>query len=103
MIYIASEQRGVGAKDHTVHPELARIVAKRMGATTFETDSRNVPILFQPDLALDVIRKAGRWSEAVDWADGGTVAASCDVRAIGGRSGRPWPSMRVLSPFRPKA
>ena len=50
----------VGAKDHTVHPELERFVAKRMGATTFETDSSHVPMLSQPDFVLDVIRKAAK-------------------------------------------
>jgi hypothetical protein len=29
-----------------------------MGATTFETNSSHVPMLSQPDLVLDVIRKA---------------------------------------------
>jgi hypothetical protein len=29
-----------------------------MKATTFETDSSHVPMLSQPDLVLDVIRKA---------------------------------------------
>jgi hypothetical protein len=37
---------------------LERFVAKRMGATTFETDSSHVPMLSQPDFVLDVIRKA---------------------------------------------
>jgi pimeloyl-ACP methyl ester carboxylesterase len=44
--------------DQTVHPELQRFVAKRMGATTIETNSSHVPMLSQPDLVLDVIRKA---------------------------------------------
>ena len=48
----------VGTKDRTVHPELQRFVAKRMGATTFEAASRHVPMLSQPSLVLDVIRKA---------------------------------------------
>jgi hypothetical protein len=37
---------------------LERFVAKRMGATTFETDSSHVPMLSRPDFVLDVIRKA---------------------------------------------
>ncbi|WP_213807830.1 alpha/beta hydrolase [Granulicella sp. dw_53] len=45
-------------KDQTVHPELQRFVAKRMGATTVETNSSHVPMLSQPKLVLDVIRKA---------------------------------------------
>ena len=35
-----------------------RFVAKRMGATVFETDSSHVPMLSQPEFVLDVIRKA---------------------------------------------
>ena len=38
----------VATKDRTVHPDLQRFVAKRMGATTVETDSSHVPMLFQP-------------------------------------------------------
>jgi hypothetical protein len=37
---------------------LERFVAKRMGATVFETDSSHVPMLSQPNFVLDVIRKA---------------------------------------------
>ena len=44
--------------DQTVHPELQRFVAKRMGATTIEANSSHVPMLSQPELVLDVIRKA---------------------------------------------
>jgi pimeloyl-ACP methyl ester carboxylesterase len=48
----------VGKNDQTVHPDLERSAAKRMGATTVEADSSHVPILSQPGLVLDVIRKA---------------------------------------------
>jgi len=48
----------VAKNDQTVHPELERFVAKRMGATTVEAASSHVPMLSQPDLVLDVIRKA---------------------------------------------
>lgn len=48
----------VATRDKTIHPDLERFVAKRMGATTFETDSSHVPMLSQPDFVLDVIRKA---------------------------------------------
>ena len=48
----------VATKDRTIQPELERFVAKRMGATTFETDSSHVPMLSQPDFVLDVIREA---------------------------------------------
>src|SRR5246127_4946301 len=47
----------VATKDHTIQPELERFVAKRMGATIFETDSSHVPMLSQPDFVLDVIKK----------------------------------------------
>lgn len=48
----------VAANDHTVHPDLERFAAKRMGATTFEIESSHVPMLSKPDFVLDVIRKA---------------------------------------------
>jgi pimeloyl-ACP methyl ester carboxylesterase len=48
----------VAANDHTVHPELERAAAKRMGAATYELDSSHVPMLSQPDRVLDVIRTA---------------------------------------------
>ncbi len=48
----------VANDDHTVHPELERFAAKRMGATTYEVDSSHVPMLSQPGLVLDVIRAA---------------------------------------------
>jgi pimeloyl-ACP methyl ester carboxylesterase len=50
----------VAKNDRTVHPELERFVAKRMGATTVETDSSHVPMLSQPGFVLDVIRKAAK-------------------------------------------
>jgi pimeloyl-ACP methyl ester carboxylesterase len=50
----------VAASDHSVHPELERAAAKRMGATTYEFDSSHVPMLSQPDGVLDVIRTAAR-------------------------------------------
>ena len=48
----------VGKKDFTVHPDLERAMAKRMGATTHEFDSSHVPMLSQPKRVLDVIRTA---------------------------------------------
>ena len=48
----------VGKKDRTVHPDLERFFAKRMGATTTEVASSHVPMLSQPQLVIDVIRKA---------------------------------------------
>jgi pimeloyl-ACP methyl ester carboxylesterase len=54
----------VGTHDRTVHPDLERFVAARMGATTRELDSDHVPMLSHPDLVLDVIRMAARAVEA---------------------------------------
>jgi pimeloyl-ACP methyl ester carboxylesterase len=48
----------VANNDHTVHPELERFVAKRMGAHTYDVDSSHVPMLSYPDFILDVIRTA---------------------------------------------
>ena len=50
----------VGKKDRTVHPDLERFFAKRMGATTYEVDSSHVPMLSQPGLVIDVIRAAAK-------------------------------------------
>jgi pimeloyl-ACP methyl ester carboxylesterase len=54
----------VATQDRTVHPELQRFVSKRMGATTVEVASSHVPMLSQPDVVLDVIRKAANAIEA---------------------------------------
>ena len=48
----------VATEDRTVHPELERFVANRMGATTVELHTSHVPMLSQPHAVLDVIRKA---------------------------------------------
>jgi pimeloyl-ACP methyl ester carboxylesterase len=53
----------VATEDRTVHPDLERFAAKRMGATTVELKSSHVPMLSQPGFVLDVIRKA---TKAVD-------------------------------------
>src|SRR5712672_2420240 len=50
----------VAKNDRTVHPDLERFVAKRMGATTYEADSSHVPMLSKPKLVLDVIRTAAK-------------------------------------------
>ena len=65
----------VGKKDHTVHPDLERFFAKRMGATTYELESSHVPMLSQPDRVLDAIRAAAN-------------AAQADVRKAAPASGR---------------
>ena len=48
----------VAKNDRTVHPDLERFVAKRMGATIYEIDSSHVPMLSRPKLVMDVIRTA---------------------------------------------
>src|ERR1700756_2358259 len=59
----------VGKKDRTVHPDLERFFAKRMGATTYELDSSHVPMLSQPERVIAVIGPAGKDVQ------GATVAA----------------------------
>jgi pimeloyl-ACP methyl ester carboxylesterase len=48
----------VANHDRTVHPDLERFVAKRMGAHAYDVDSSHVPMLSHPDFVLDVIRTA---------------------------------------------
>ncbi|HEY1927159.1 MAG TPA: alpha/beta hydrolase [Caulobacteraceae bacterium] len=50
----------VAKQDRTVHPELERAAAKRMGARTIEVEGSHVPMLSRPDLVLDVIRDAAK-------------------------------------------
>jgi pimeloyl-ACP methyl ester carboxylesterase len=50
----------VGKNDRTVHPDLERFFAKRMGATTYELDSSHVPMLSHPGRVLEVIRTAAK-------------------------------------------
>jgi len=53
----------VAKNDRTVHPDLERFFAKRMGAITTEVASSHVPMLSQPQLVIDVIRKAIRTAQ----------------------------------------
>ena len=53
----------VANNDRTVHPDLERFVADRMGATTHALDSSHVPMLSHPDFVLDVIRQAARTTQ----------------------------------------
>ncbi|HMD53610.1 MAG TPA: alpha/beta hydrolase, partial [Phycisphaerae bacterium] len=48
----------VANNDRTVHPDLERFCAKRMGATTYSIDSSHVPMLSHPDFVLKVIHDA---------------------------------------------
>jgi len=50
----------VATEDRTVHPDLERFLAKRMSATTVKAKSSHVTMLSQPQLVLDVIRKAAK-------------------------------------------
>ena len=59
----------VAKNDRTIQPDCERFLAKRMGATTTEVASSHVVMLSQPQVVIDVIRKAVRA------AHGGTAAA----------------------------
>jgi len=48
----------VAKNDRTVHPDMERFVAKRMGATTTEVASSHVPMFSHPDSVIEVIRAA---------------------------------------------
>jgi pimeloyl-ACP methyl ester carboxylesterase len=48
----------LATQDHTVNPDLQRWVSKRMGAAVTEVASSHVPMLSQPDVVIDVVRKA---------------------------------------------
>ena len=50
----------VANSDRTVHPDLQRFSAKRMGATTHAVDSSHVPMLSHPGLVIDVVRAAAK-------------------------------------------
>ena len=50
----------LATKDRTVHPDLQRFVAKRMGSTTYEVESSHVPMLSKPSFVIDVIRTAAK-------------------------------------------
>src|SRR5215469_3817370 len=55
----------VAKNDHTVHPYCERFLAKRMGATTTEAASSHVVMLSQPQVVIDVIRKAVKAAQGV--------------------------------------
>jgi pimeloyl-ACP methyl ester carboxylesterase len=50
----------LATEDRTVHPDLQRFVARRMGATTIEVASSHVAMLSNPELVIDVIRAAAK-------------------------------------------
>jgi hypothetical protein len=51
--------------DRTIQPDCERFLAKRMGATTTEIASSHVVMLSQPQVVIDVIRKAIRAAQGV--------------------------------------
>ncbi len=50
----------VAKNDRTVHPDLERFFAKRMGAKVTEVASSHVAMLSHPDVVIDVIRAAAK-------------------------------------------
>src|SRR6266481_5232105 len=55
----------VAKNDRTVHPDMERFVAKRMGATTTEAASSYTVMLSQPQVVIDVIRKVVKAAQGV--------------------------------------
>src|SRR5215471_13360879 len=58
----------VAKNDRTVQPDLERFLAKRMSATTTEAPSSHVVMLSQPQIVIDVIRKAVKAAQGVTTA-----------------------------------
>jgi len=69
----------VANQDRTVHPDLERFAAKRMGATTRAIDSSHVPMLSHPDVVIDVIRSAAR---AVQGSTAAAVKTATEARGV---------------------
>jgi pimeloyl-ACP methyl ester carboxylesterase len=55
----------VAKNDRTIQPDCERFLAKRMGATTTEAASSHVVMLSQPQVVIDVIRKAVKATQGV--------------------------------------
>jgi pimeloyl-ACP methyl ester carboxylesterase len=55
----------VAKNDRTIQPECERVLAKRMGAMTTEVSSSHVVMLSQPQVVIDVIRKAAKATQGV--------------------------------------
>jgi pimeloyl-ACP methyl ester carboxylesterase len=55
----------VAKNDRTIRPDCERFLAKRMGATTTEVASSHVVMLSQPQVVIDVIRKAMKAAQGV--------------------------------------
>lgn len=54
----------VANNDRTVHPDLERSAAERMGANIRPADSSHFPMLSHPDFVLDVTREAAESLDA---------------------------------------
>jgi len=50
----------VANDDRSVHPDLQRFSAKRMGASIHAIDSSHVPMLSHPSFVVDVVRAAAK-------------------------------------------
>jgi pimeloyl-ACP methyl ester carboxylesterase len=50
----------VANNDRSVHPDLQRFSAKRMGASIHAIDSSHVPMLSHPSFVVDVVRAAAK-------------------------------------------
>jgi len=48
----------VATQDHAINPELERMFAKRMGATTHEVNSSHVPFMSKPTAVVGIIEEA---------------------------------------------
>jgi len=55
----------VAKNDRTIQPDCERFLAKRMGAATTEVASSHVVMLSQPQVVIDVIRKAVKAAQGV--------------------------------------
>jgi pimeloyl-ACP methyl ester carboxylesterase len=58
----------IAKEDRTVHPDLERAMAKRLGATPYELGSSHLPMLSQAERVLDVIRAAARTAQGASAA-----------------------------------
>jgi len=55
----------IAKNDRTIQPDCERFLPKRMGATTTEVASSHVVMLSQPQVVIDVIRKAAKAAQGV--------------------------------------
>src|SRR6266702_4091665 len=50
----------VSTEDRTIHPDLERFMAKRMGANTIEVKASHLSLISHPDVITDLILEAAR-------------------------------------------